>query len=120
MLEKNKESSEFATVIFSTIIYALLSLMISYNIIYAVYIAIFLLSLGMFFLVLLIMSKIIETSRNQKNDIVTELMKIIAKCVPIILIYQIYLLDYVFISGMFFAFSVISICGSLAKMIGVK
>ena len=60
MLEKNKESSEFATVIFSTIIYALLSLMISYNIIYAVYIAIFLLSLGMFFLVLLIMSKIID------------------------------------------------------------
>lgn len=119
-MEKNKETSEFTAVIFGTIIYSLLSLMISYDIVYAVYIAIFLLSLGLVSLVLLIMARIIETSHNQKNDISTEFVKLIAKCVPIILIYQLYLLDYVFIAGMFSTFAVINICASLAKMMGIK
>lgn len=119
MLEKNKET-EFTPVIFGAIIYAILSLMISYNIVYAVYIAIFLLSLGLVSLILLVMARIVETSRNQKNDIRDEFVKLIAKCIPIVLIYQLYLLDYVFIAGIFSTFSVINICISLAKMIGTK
>jgi hypothetical protein len=104
----------------SAIIYTSISLMISYNITAGTYIAISLLSLGLFTMVLLFMSKTIVVSNNQTIDIKTEFIRLVTKFFPILVIYQLYLLDYVFFAGMFAMFSILSISTSLAKMMGKK
>ncbi len=122
-MEKDDEkikNEDFIYVVLGTIVYALLSLMISYDVVYAVYVAIGFLSTGLISLILLTMSKIAVTNSSKNHDTKAEFVRLIAKLVPIILIYQLYILDYVFIAGVFSTFSAITICGSLAKIMVSK
>lgn len=117
--EKNK-NDDFVFVVLGALVYALLSLMISYNVAYAVYVAIGFLSTGLVALMLLTMSRVVVTNVNKNNDIKTEFLRLVAKLVPIILIYQLYILDYVFIAGVFSTFAAINIGVSFAKMMVSK
>ena len=123
-MEENKEVEKQAENIWyaaaSAMIYTSISLMISYNITVGTYIAISLLSLGLFTMILLFMSKTIVVSNNQNIDMKTEFFRLVTKFFPILVIYQLYLLDYLFIAGMFTTFSILSISTSLAKMMGKK
>lgn len=123
-MEKNKKIENQADNVWyaaaSAILYTSISLMISYNITIGTYVAISLLSLGLFTMVLLFMSKTIVVSNNQTIDIKTEFIKLVTKFFPILVIYQLYLLDYIFIAGMFATFSIFSVSTSLAKMMGKK
>jgi hypothetical protein len=122
-LEKNDEKNkndDFVFVVLGALVYALLSLMISYNVAYAVYVAIGFLSTGLVALMLLTMSRVVVTNVNKNNDIKTEFLRLVAKLVPIILIYQLYILDYVFIAGVFSTFAAINIGVSFAKMMVSK
>ena len=122
-MEKNNEKTkgeDFVYVILGTAVYVLLSLMISYDVMYAINVAIGFLSTGLIALILLTMSNIVITSANKKHDIKTESLRLIAKIVPIVLIYQLYILDYVFIAGVFSTFAAINIGVSFAKMMVSK
>lgn len=119
-MEKNKESENIWYAVSGAMIYALASLMISYEIVAGLYISIFLLSLGLTSIILLLMSRIIELEKNQQSDKKIEFIRLVAKLVPIVVIYQLYLLDYIFIAGIFSTFSMISISTSLAKIMGKK
>jgi hypothetical protein len=119
-LEKNKENENVWYTVSGAIIFALTSLMISYEIVTGIYIAISILSLGLASIILLLMAKIVESEKNQQSDRKSEFIKLVVKLFPIVIIYQLYLLDYIFIAGLFSTFSVISISISLAKIMGTK
>ena len=116
-MEKNNETNEISAVLIGAI-YTLLSVLISYGVNYAIYISIFMLSLGFLVVVMLSMSKTIEFNRDKKIDKKSEFIKITAKCVAAVLIYQLYLMDYVFTAGIFSAFAIINISTSIAKIMG--
>lgn len=117
MIEEKHKKAAIANYVFISLFYALSSIMLSNGFAIAIYPITTMLGLGSIGTIIVYIANISKNVKKSKIDYNFLIIQLMTKIVIALTIYQLYLLGYVFLSGMFATILIINFVDNILKLL---